>query len=38
MFGTFHLPEGVLPEGYGIDDDKMPAGLVPQMFYPLFQE
>jgi len=38
MFGTFYLPEDVLPEGYGIEDDKMPAGLVPQMLYPLRQE
>ena len=38
MFGTFYLPEGVLPEGYGIDDQKMPAGLVPQLLYPLLQE
>lgn len=38
MFGTFHLPQGVLPDGYGIDDEKMPAGLVPQLLYPLLQE
>jgi sterol desaturase/sphingolipid hydroxylase (fatty acid hydroxylase superfamily) len=38
VFGTFYLPEGALPDGYGIDDRQMPAGLVPQMLYPLFQE
>jgi sterol desaturase/sphingolipid hydroxylase (fatty acid hydroxylase superfamily) len=38
MFGTFYLPEGILPDGYGIDDRAMPAGLVPQLLYPLLQE
>jgi sterol desaturase/sphingolipid hydroxylase (fatty acid hydroxylase superfamily) len=38
MFGTFYMPDGVLPDGYGIDDQKMPAGLVPQLLYPLLQE
>ena len=37
MFGTFYLPEGVLPQNYGIDDNEMPDGLLPQMLYPLLQ-
>ena len=37
MFGTFHMPEGALPEGYGIDDQEMPEGLMPQLVYPLLQ-
>jgi len=37
MFGTYYLPEGQLPDAYGIDDKEMPAGLVPQLVYPLLQ-
>ncbi|HYS45525.1 MAG TPA: sterol desaturase family protein [Rhizomicrobium sp.] len=37
MFGTYHMPAGVLPGGYGIDDKEMPEGLVPQLFYPILQ-
>jgi sterol desaturase/sphingolipid hydroxylase (fatty acid hydroxylase superfamily) len=37
MFGTFHMPVGELPKGYGIDDKAMPEGLVAQLVYPLFQ-
>jgi sterol desaturase/sphingolipid hydroxylase (fatty acid hydroxylase superfamily) len=37
MFGTWHMPEGVLPESYGINDDAMPEGLMPQLVYPLLQ-
>ena len=37
MFGTFYMPEGALPEAYGIDDENMPEGLVPQLVYPLLQ-
>lgn len=37
MFGTFHMPQGVLPDGYGIDDQAMPEGLMPQLVYPLLQ-
>jgi sterol desaturase/sphingolipid hydroxylase (fatty acid hydroxylase superfamily) len=35
MFGTFHMPQGVLPQDYGITGTAMPEGLVPQMLYPL---
>lgn len=38
MFGTFHMPAGALPDNYGIDDEAMPEGLVPQLLYPLLQE
>ncbi|HMH66043.1 MAG TPA: sterol desaturase family protein [Rhizomicrobium sp.] len=37
MFGTYHMPEGVLPSGYGIDDKEMPEGLMRQLAYPLLQ-
>jgi len=37
MFGTFYMPVGELPKDYGIDDQEMPEGLVPQLLYPLFQ-
>jgi len=36
--GTYHMPEGVLPQGYGIDDTAMPEGLMPQLVYPLLQK
>ena len=35
LFGTFYLPEGKLPERYGIADKDMPDGLGMQMLYPL---
>jgi sterol desaturase/sphingolipid hydroxylase (fatty acid hydroxylase superfamily) len=37
MFGTFYMPQGVLPSGYGIDDENMPEGLLAQLTYPLLQ-
>ena len=37
MFGTFHMPKGALPGTYGIDDEKMAEGLMPQLVYPLLQ-
>ena len=38
MFGTFHMPEGALPQSYGIDDKNMPEGLFAQIVYPVMQE
>jgi sterol desaturase/sphingolipid hydroxylase (fatty acid hydroxylase superfamily) len=38
MFGTYYMPAGVFPGGYGIDDAAMPEGLVAQMLYPLVQD
>ncbi len=37
LFGTFHMPQGARPSDYGIDDDAMPEGLLPQLLYPLTQ-
>lgn len=37
MFGTFYMPEGALPENYGIADEAMPEGLMSQLVYPLLQ-
>jgi sterol desaturase/sphingolipid hydroxylase (fatty acid hydroxylase superfamily) len=37
MFGTYHMPEGALPQSYGIDDRNMPEGLFAQIVYPLTQ-
>ena len=37
MFGTFYMPQGELPGNYGIDDEAMPEGLMPQLVYPLLQ-
>jgi sterol desaturase/sphingolipid hydroxylase (fatty acid hydroxylase superfamily) len=37
MFGTFYMPDGALPNNYGIDDQAMPEGLMPQLIYPLLQ-
>jgi sterol desaturase/sphingolipid hydroxylase (fatty acid hydroxylase superfamily) len=33
MFGTFHMPKGQLPEGYGAEG--VPSNFVGQMLYPL---
>jgi sterol desaturase/sphingolipid hydroxylase (fatty acid hydroxylase superfamily) len=37
MFGTFYMPQGALPDNYGIDDQKMPEGILGQLAYPLLQ-
>lgn len=34
VFGTFHMPPGVLPDGYGVDDPSYPRTLAGQWFYP----
>lgn len=34
LFGTFRMPEGVLPESYGTDDEKIPEGIGQQLAYP----
>jgi sterol desaturase/sphingolipid hydroxylase (fatty acid hydroxylase superfamily) len=33
-FGTFHMPEGRLPERFGLLDDDVPPGLLRQLAYP----
>lgn len=38
MFGTYYMPRGALPGGYGIDDAAMPEGLMAQTLYPLVQD
>jgi sterol desaturase/sphingolipid hydroxylase (fatty acid hydroxylase superfamily) len=35
LFGTYYLPAGKMPKAYGIEDDAMPEGFLPQMLYPL---
>jgi sterol desaturase/sphingolipid hydroxylase (fatty acid hydroxylase superfamily) len=37
MFGTAHMPAGVRPSDYGIDDTEMPDGIWAQIAYPLLQ-
>ncbi|MBI3701008.1 MAG: sterol desaturase family protein [Afipia sp.] len=37
LFGTFRMPEGVLPDNYGIDDKHFPAGIGSQLAYPFQQ-
>ena len=34
LFGTFYMPEKVLPDTYGIDDKSFPEGFGGQMWYP----
>jgi sterol desaturase/sphingolipid hydroxylase (fatty acid hydroxylase superfamily) len=35
LFGTFYMPEGELPDNYGIDEPDFPVGFGGQMLYPL---
>jgi sterol desaturase/sphingolipid hydroxylase (fatty acid hydroxylase superfamily) len=35
LFGTFYMPEGKLPERYGLADPAFPATFGPQVVYPL---
>lgn len=37
LFGTFRMPEGKLPEHYGLDDATMPEGFGAQMAHPFRQ-
>jgi len=34
VFGTFYMPEGKLPEAYGVDDKDVPEDFADQMLYP----
>jgi sterol desaturase/sphingolipid hydroxylase (fatty acid hydroxylase superfamily) len=34
LFGTYHLPEGQWPEGYGIEGHPVPRSYVAQFLYP----
>ena len=35
LFGTYYMPEGKWPSGYGIGGDPVPKGLLRQFAYPL---
>jgi len=35
MFGTFYMPEGALPEHFGIGEEQVPQGFGRQFLYPL---
>lgn len=37
LFGTFYMPQGKLPETYGIDTNDMPKSMALQMLYPLMR-
>ena len=34
LFGTYHLPDGQWPSGYGIPGHPVPKGYWKQMLYP----
>jgi len=34
LFGTFYMPENVLPDAYGVDDTSFPESFGAQMLYP----
>ena len=34
LFGTYHLPEGKWPNGYGVEGHPVPRGYWKQMLYP----
>ncbi len=34
LFGTFHMPEGKVPEHFGIPDGDVPKGIAAQLLYP----
>lgn len=35
LFGTFYMPEGKLPERFGVDDPELTEGYINQLLYPL---
>ena len=37
MFGTFYMPEGKLPEHFGVEDDALVEGYASQLAYPFAQ-
>jgi sterol desaturase/sphingolipid hydroxylase (fatty acid hydroxylase superfamily) len=37
LFGTFYMPEGKLPENYGVDDPAFPESFLAQLVYPFRQ-
>src|ERR1700737_1560170 len=34
LFGTFRMPQGALPDNYGLDEDIVPSEIVGQLAYP----
>jgi sterol desaturase/sphingolipid hydroxylase (fatty acid hydroxylase superfamily) len=34
LFGTFRMPEGVLPDNYGVDGEPLPEGIGGHLIYP----
>jgi len=38
LFGTFYMPQGRLPQQYGVDDAQFPQGFVGQMIYPFVRK
>lgn len=34
LFGTFYMPEGRLPDNFGVDDEHFPEGYFNQLVYP----
>ena len=34
LFGTFYMPEGKLPQNFGVDDHHFPEGYLNQLIYP----
>lgn len=37
MFGTFYMPEGILPDHYGIDGVEIPESFIQQLIWPFKQ-
>ena len=37
LFGTWYMPENVLPDAYGVDDTSFPQSIGAQMLYPFRQ-
>ncbi len=37
LFGTFYMPEGRLPQEYGVGDAQFPQGFVGQLVYPFLR-
>ncbi|HEY8579887.1 MAG TPA: sterol desaturase family protein, partial [Beijerinckiaceae bacterium] len=37
LFGTYYMPEGKLPQTYGVDDPSFPRGFAGQLFEPFIR-
>jgi sterol desaturase/sphingolipid hydroxylase (fatty acid hydroxylase superfamily) len=37
IFGTFYMPDGVVPDAFGVDDPDFPQNVEEQMLYPFRQ-